>query len=134
MVQNREFDQTRDYITPEGEVVFNGLPSTAVIQTKDSIGPLLDNAKVPIHIAKMRELGITPEVMASYVNVTWSDIKPYLNKIVKIIGAAIWFSGEFEPQARPGTVESGYYKVLFKIEETKTLKNVPVGDRLMNIE
>jgi hypothetical protein len=138
---NRPFNPETDYITEHGEVIFNGKVTQGmvesgiqVIQTNDAIGALIDEKRVPIHIAKMREFGVSPDVMGSYVNVPWTDVMSYIGKVVEVIGCAIWFSGEFVPMARPDTVESGYHKVLFKIAETKPMKGVPIGDRAVTMD
>lgn len=141
MVQEQIFDPNTDYVTPDGVVVKNGLlhggadnNGLQVIQSKDAIGALVDQKNVPIHIAKMVEFKTSPAVMASFVNVTWVDIMPYINKVVKVIGCAIWFSGEFSPQKDPDNVYSGYHKVLFKLDETRKITGVPIGDRVVTID
>lgn len=141
MNQNREFDPTRDYITPDGVVAYDGLLTGAatqsgitVIQSKDSIGALIDSTNIPIHLRKMQEFKVSPEVMASYVNVGWVDVFSYINKVVKVIGCAIWFSGEFTPQKDPDNVYSGYHKVLFKLADTRKVTGIPIGDRAISLD
>jgi hypothetical protein len=136
---NRQFNPTTDYVTPDGEVVFDGITNGAagpltIIQSRDAIGTLVDQRNVPIHVAKMQEFGVSPQIMASYVNVPWVDVMSYVNKVVKVIGCAIWFSGEFSPQKDPDNVYSGYHKVLFKLEETHLVKGVPIGREVVDLE
>jgi hypothetical protein len=134
MVQNEK--QFTPFVDENGEVIDGAMPIQAlqVIQSKDALAALIDQQNVPIHIKKMQEFNITPEVMASYVNVPWVDAFQYLNKVVKVIGCVIWFSGTFVPVRDPDILESGYHSVLIKLEETRTVKGIPLGDRVVSIE
>ncbi len=69
-----------------------------------------------IHIAKMKQYNVPSDVVSSYTGVTQVDVKKYLNRSSKIIGACLWFSGVYTPKEPrfDGELREGYYKVLLK--------------------
>jgi hypothetical protein len=136
MDQNQQNPNFTPFIDENGEVIDGALPMRAlqVIQSKDALAALVDQTSIPIHIRKMQEFKVSPEVMASYVNVPWVDAYAYINKVVKVIGCVIWFSGTFVPQRDPDILESGYHSVLIKLDETRTVKGIPLGDRVVSME
>src|SRR5258706_7563523 len=69
-----------------------------------------------IHIAKMKQYNVPSDVVSSYTGVTQVDVKKYLNRSAKLIGACLWFSGVYSPKEPKfdGDLREGYYKVLLK--------------------
>jgi hypothetical protein len=113
LVRFDEYGREIDLTTGEVQSPFNGRQLTTI---KEPIAAMFETDVTPIHVRKMQELNISPDVYSSYVGVPWVDVAKYINKTVRVIGAIAWFSGSFTSKD-DGELKDGYYKILMKIAE-----------------
>jgi hypothetical protein len=135
------FDEFGNEVSEDGEVLREGPTGTrdVIVRQKEPLEYMVRGmtagGALPIHLAMAKEFNISTDVMSSYTGTPWVDVKRYLNKPVRIIGAALWYSGLYSPKEPKfdGELREGYYKVLLKLAEQDVMKDTVIDRKVYNI-